>query len=68
MIGSSKNNGENYARKCFWTQEKETRVKCESAFEQLAPEQANNRIYLPSSLGTANASIKINPLNIMNEE
>ena len=27
MIGSSKNNGENYPRKCFWTQEKETRVK-----------------------------------------
>ena len=27
MTGSSKNNGENYPRKCFWTQEKETRVK-----------------------------------------
>ena len=27
MIGSSKNNRENYLRKCFWTQEKETRVK-----------------------------------------
>ena len=27
MIGSSKNNGENYPRKCFWTQERETRVK-----------------------------------------
>ena len=27
MIGSSKNNRQNYARKCFWTQEKETRVK-----------------------------------------
>ena len=27
MIGSSKNNRENYPRKCFWTQEKETRVK-----------------------------------------
>ena len=27
MVGSSKNNGENYPRKCFWTQEKETRVK-----------------------------------------
>ena len=26
MIGSSKNNRENYPRKCFWTQEKETRV------------------------------------------
>ena len=27
MIGSSKNNRENYLRKCFWTQEKETLVK-----------------------------------------
>ena len=27
MIGSSKNNRENYPRKCFWAQEKETRVK-----------------------------------------
>ena len=27
MIGSSKNNRENYPRKCFWTEEKETPVK-----------------------------------------
>ena len=27
MIGSSKNNRENYPRQCFWTQEKETQVK-----------------------------------------
>ena len=27
MVGSSKNNKENYQSKCFWTQEKETRVK-----------------------------------------
>ena len=27
IIGSFKNNGENYARKCFGKQEKETRVK-----------------------------------------
>ena len=27
MIGSSKNKRENYPRKCFWTQEKETKVK-----------------------------------------
>ena len=27
MIESSKNSTENYPRKCFWTQEKETRVK-----------------------------------------
>ena len=27
MIGSPKNNREYYPRKCFWTQEKETRVK-----------------------------------------
>ena len=26
MIESSKNNRENYARKCFWTQGRETRV------------------------------------------
>ena len=27
IIGSLKNNRENYLRKCFWKQEKETRVK-----------------------------------------
>ena len=27
MTGSSKNNRENYPRNCFWTQEKESRVK-----------------------------------------
>ena len=27
MIESSKYNRENYRRKCFWTQERETRVK-----------------------------------------
>ena len=27
MMGSSKNNRENYPRKCFWTQEKDTWVK-----------------------------------------
>ena len=37
MIESSKNNRENYPRKCFWTQEKETRVKRPSAFKQLGP-------------------------------
>ena len=37
MIESSKNSTENYPRKCFWTQEKETRVKRWSAFEQLGP-------------------------------
>ena len=37
MIGSSKNNRENYPRKFFWTKEKETRVKRQSAFEQLGP-------------------------------
>ena len=41
MIGSSKNNRENYPRKCFWTQERETRVKRYSAFEQLGPELDN---------------------------
>ena len=30
MIGSSKNNRENYPRKCFRTQEKENRVKSNS--------------------------------------
>ena len=30
MIGSSKNNRENYPRKCFRTQEKENRVKFNS--------------------------------------
>ena len=35
MIGSSKNNRENDPRKCFRTQEQETRVKLFPAFEQL---------------------------------
>ena len=30
MTGSSKNSTENYPRKCFWTQEKETQVKFNS--------------------------------------
>ena len=38
MIGSSKNKRVNYPRKCFWTQEIDTRVKRYSAFEQLGPE------------------------------
>ena len=43
MIGRCKNNRENYPRKCFWAQEKETRVKfnprlsANRAFEQLGP-------------------------------
>ena len=37
MIGSSKNNRENFPRKCFRTQEQETRVKRLPAFEQLGP-------------------------------
>ena len=40
MIESSKYNVENYPRKCFWTQERETRVKFKhglSANEQLGP-------------------------------
>ena len=41
MIGSPKNNRQNYPRKYFWTQEKETRVKRWSAFEQLGPELGN---------------------------
>ena len=38
MIGSTKNNRVNYPRKCFWTQDIETRVKRYSAFKQLGSE------------------------------
>ena len=41
MIGSSKNNKVNYPRKCFWTQEKETRVKFNPALSANQP--SNNR-------------------------
>ena len=41
MIGSSKNSGENYPRKCFWTQEKETRVKFNLGLSANRP--SNNR-------------------------
>ena len=44
MIGSSKNSKEKYPRKCFWTQDKETRVKRSSAFEQLGPGIQNGRL------------------------
>ena len=37
MIGSSKNNRGNYPRKCFWTEEKETRVKFNLACMGWAP-------------------------------
>ena len=37
MIGSSKNKRENYPRKCFWTQEKETRVKFNSGLSANRP-------------------------------
>ena len=40
MIGSSKNNRENYPRKCFWTQEKETRFKFNPGLSANRP--ANN--------------------------
>ena len=36
-LDTLKNNGENHPKKCFWTTEKETRVKRQSAFEQLRP-------------------------------
>ena len=37
MIGSSKNKIENYPRKYFWTQEKETRVKFDSGLSANRP-------------------------------
>ena len=40
MIGSPKNNRENYPRKCFWTHEKETRVKFNP--ELIANRPSNN--------------------------
>ena len=39
MIGSSKNSTENYPRKCFWTQEKETWVKFNP---RLSPNRPSN--------------------------
>ena len=52
MIGNFKSNRENYPRKCFWTQEKETKVERESAFEQLGP---------GVQMGTSNIPQKGNP-------
>ena len=37
MIGSSKNNTVNYPKKCFWTQEKETKVKCNPGLSAIRP-------------------------------
>ena len=37
MIESSKYNRENYPRKCFWTQEKETQVKFNSGLSANRP-------------------------------
>ena len=41
MIGSSKINRENYPGKCFWTQEKETRIKFNPGLSTYQP--SNNR-------------------------
>ena len=43
MIERSKYKRENYPRKWFWTQERETRVKHWSAFEQLGPYDERER-------------------------
>ena len=37
MIGSFKNNRDNYPRKCLWTQEKETRVKFNTGLSTYRP-------------------------------
>ena len=55
MIGSSENNRENYPRKCFWTDEKETRVKFNPACKGYAPiglRTTGPWIFTPLSLGS----------------
>ena len=54
MIGSSKNNRENYPRKCFWTQERETRVKFNSGLSANRP--SNNWALVHVILGDVRTS------------
>ena len=44
MIGSSKINKENYPRKCFWTQEKETQVKFNPGLSANRPSNTGSRV------------------------
>ena len=66
MIESSKYNRENYPRKCFWTQEKETRVnKRLSAFEQLG---TGGKLFLNHLWQIQNKQIRILQVIIHNYE
>ena len=49
MIGSFKNDRENYRRKCLRTQEKETQVKF-NPFEQLGPARLKIPLYYVMNL------------------
>ena len=54
MIGSSKNSRENYPRKCFWTQEKQTRVKFNPRLSANRP--SNNWAQVVETSATVNNS------------
>ena len=54
MIGSSKNSRENYPRKCFWTQEKQTRVKFNPGLSANRP--SNNWAQVVETSATVNNS------------
>ena len=54
MIGSSKNSTENYPRKCFWTQEKETWVKFNPG---LSANRPSNKWALVDSIRKTNCAI-----------
>ena len=54
MIGSSKNSRENYPRKCFWTQEKQTRVKFNPGLSANRP--SNNWAQVAETSATVNNS------------
>ena len=47
MIESSKYNRENYPRKCFWTQERETRVKFNPGLSTNRPSNNWAQVYFP---------------------
>ena len=48
MIGSSKNNGENYPSKCLWTQEKETPVKFKPGLSVNRPSNNWAQVFKPN--------------------
>ena len=61
MIGSSKNNRENYQRKYFWTQERETRVKFNPGLSANRP--SDNWAQKGSYISNCNLNCTLLPYN-----